>query len=427
MLAILRSWGLPALALTLVAPVALAAPESNVKLVSTDIVRLGLFTTPAQGDHLILCFDGPVTAHHLGVEHLTLTPAGDSLGRYAVIAQPEAGNHLIVVLGQDAKLTVEGQASAINLSATLPAGALLDDAGLSITASATAVDVADHPTLLSATFEDRNDDLIPSKGDFLRLFFDRAVKTSRAIPGWDFELPVAGDAFGAGATFQQNLRASQRLTMVLGSGPSFTLEGVFSKDAVTKGSPSGIRLDAGIKDWVITDDVDGLSARSHGAVDVEFLAMPAQVADPRVLTVVRTGHRFANTVVEITAADILAQTQVHPGTVDIATAVDLALTSFVSDDWEISGLLGNEIAYIEDQTNDGPEAVLLEAYENVRDKIEDGTLSLVKTGDADATAPGGETPATHWMFRLKVKGYTTVYYATVSRSDRSDTGNFGID
>ena len=87
------------------------------------------------------------------------------------------------------------------------------------------------------------------EGDTLFLKFSEALTTTPALVVGDFDLPVQGDSFGAGATIAASTTDTTQLIITLGSNPQLTPGGTYP-NGTAAGSPTGIRVagNAGLGD-----------------------------------------------------------------------------------------------------------------------------------------------------------------------------------
>lgn len=109
------------------------------------------------------------------------------------------------------------------------------------------------PLLSTAVWEDKDGDGRASKGDVVRLSFDReiAIVGSRLDPAKELELEVAGDDFGAGATIDADATNKVRAVVTLGAQPHLHIAGVHSLSQSKKGSPSGLNLAANASGQIV--------------------------------------------------------------------------------------------------------------------------------------------------------------------------------
>ncbi|MBK8979596.1 MAG: VCBS repeat-containing protein [Planctomycetes bacterium] len=125
-------------------------------------------------------------------------------------------------------------------------------------------------------------------GDTVTVCFDRAVD-ARAASVEDFELPVEGDSFGAGATVAPDARA-ERVVITLGTRPRLRARGTHDVGRAMPNAPSG--LTTAVDASGIVDASTGTPARPAAApVDVApgFTAAPAGRGPSRGGGVVETG------------------------------------------------------------------------------------------------------------------------------------------
>ncbi|MCP3920089.1 MAG: VCBS repeat-containing protein [bacterium] len=123
--------------------------------------------------------------------------------------------------------------------------------------SGTDFSVSNLRTLGPALFADVNQSGTLDAGDEVRVAFDKPIVVN-AAPS-DFELAVAGDHFGTGATVvlgPRNFEAS----IVLGTAPRLRMRGLFDDAALVAGSPSAVDIDAAMTPGAITSVAGGLEA-----------------------------------------------------------------------------------------------------------------------------------------------------------------------
>ena len=92
--------------------------------------------------------------------------------------------------------------------------------------------------LSTGVYTDANRSGAVDSGDELLLEFDHAVVVNGAR-GTSFEMPVAGDSLGTGATVAAGPLPTQ-VKITLGSGAALKVRGVFSSANVGTRAPSGI-------------------------------------------------------------------------------------------------------------------------------------------------------------------------------------------
>ena len=118
-----------------------------------------------------------------------------------------------------------------------------------------------------AHYSDANGNAVIDAGDEVRLLFDKLI-TINGPTAADFVLPVAGDTFGAGATFGAALDP-QTLLITLGTNPVLTTRGVFNEEETTSGAPSGVELADPITPNVIESTATGIDAAPIGPVELQ--------------------------------------------------------------------------------------------------------------------------------------------------------------
>lgn len=124
------------------------------------------------------------------------------------------------------------------------------------------------PVLMAVTFEDKDGDGKPSKGDRLKLNFDGALifKAQQVDPAKEFQLAVPGDTFGAGATCVQE--GTNNAAIVLGDAPKLRISGSFDPAKLNPGDSSGFDV-AASPSGMIVHNTDQAPIRSNGWKDVD--------------------------------------------------------------------------------------------------------------------------------------------------------------
>ena len=99
------------------------------------------------------------------------------------------------------------------------------------------------PRLVSATFVDENQDQMVGKGDRVLAAFDKELAPLAGTPDplASFELLVAGDSLGTGATLAAGTNARE-VAIVLGDAPRLTISDSFVPALIGPGSPSGLNI-----------------------------------------------------------------------------------------------------------------------------------------------------------------------------------------
>ncbi len=175
---------------------------------------------------------------------------------------------LVITLGNNPVLSLFGAAqSAIGRSAaTYVTGHIMDVSGNDWQAGVPALLASKDttpPMISSAKFVD-SDGLGMDAGDRLEIYFNKAIIVDNAQQA-DFVLPVSGDSFGMGASVTST-GDPKVAVIILGSGVTFTVRGVFSPGRVTAGSPSGINL---AKVLTSITSIAGVGAKPHPvAIDI---------------------------------------------------------------------------------------------------------------------------------------------------------------
>lgn len=125
---------------------------------------------------------------------------------------------------------------------------------------------ANGPRLVKATFASVTSKAFASKGDEVRIAFSKEVLLKGAAdPDLEFELPVRGNTFGAGATLAAGANKSE-VVVTLGDDPILRISGTFDVANVGSGDSTGIDLPAAATGHIVTVTGDKPVA---GAVDLE--------------------------------------------------------------------------------------------------------------------------------------------------------------
>ncbi|MEZ0228488.1 MAG: kelch repeat-containing protein [Planctomycetota bacterium] len=100
------------------------------------------------------------------------------------------------------------------------------------------------PRFAQAAWEDKDGDGRASKGDLIRITFDReiAFQAAKLDATVELELAVPGDDLGKGATVEADAGNKARAVVTLGDQPSIHIAGVHTASVNKKGSPSGVNL-----------------------------------------------------------------------------------------------------------------------------------------------------------------------------------------
>jgi len=215
----------------------------------------------SQNDILGLEFDKSLQIQGTSfAAQFTLPIPGDSLGTNAQFTAGTTAVDIRVTLGLNPVLTIAGifktpppayaAGNPSGIGCTGAAGAITDYSGNSPQGT-TPVDIisasAAGPQLMIARIDDANNDLIVSAGDRMVLTFNKPVKieTPPGMSVSDFLIPVAGDSFGAGATFEVNAANSNEVLIGLQTGVKFRPDGTYTPSLISTGMPSGIGIRAG--------------------------------------------------------------------------------------------------------------------------------------------------------------------------------------
>jgi hypothetical protein len=215
----------------------------------------------SQGDILGLEFDKSLQIQGTSFAAQFVLPVpGDSLGTNAQFSAGTTAADIRVKLGLSPVLTIAGiftppppvkaAGEPSGIGCTGAAGAITDFSG-NAPQGTTPVDIisasAAGPQLMVVRIDDVNNDLIVSAGDRMVLTFNKPVRIINP-PGMnvsDFLIPVSGDSFGAGATFEVNAANSHEVLIGLQAGVKFRPDGTYSPSVISPGSPSGIGIRVG--------------------------------------------------------------------------------------------------------------------------------------------------------------------------------------
>ncbi|HOD39341.1 MAG TPA: hypothetical protein PKL57_02180, partial [Candidatus Wallbacteria bacterium] len=244
-----------------------------------------------QGDILGLEFDKSLQIQGTSFAAQFVLPIpGDSLGSNAQFSAGTTANDIRVTLGINPFLTVAGifktpppahvAGDPSGVGCTGAAGAITDFSG-NVPQGTTPVDIISAssagPQLMVARIDDVNNDLIVSAGDRMVLTFNKPVRIINP-PGMnvtDFLIPVTGDSFGAGATFEVNVANSHEVLIGLQAGVKFRPDGTFSPSVISAGSPSGIGIRAGTASL---QDLIGNSVQGGTVIDIADTFSPFVVS-----------------------------------------------------------------------------------------------------------------------------------------------------
>lgn len=226
------------------------------------------------GDTLTLTFDEPVSVLSNSANGFRLHPAGN-FGGGAIVQPGPAANKVVIILGQSPTLTVRGvygvDAGATGIEIQPGGNTIVDASGNFAIPNPTGqpVDIASAdttgPKVVSAVWSDTATGAVNgglSAGDEILVTFDKPVMVGGGSIA-DFKLPVAGDSFGAGATYAQ--RATKSVAITLGASAALTVRGAYRLGVHALGNASGLDVNgtpAGIT------DIGGNRAVETFAVDI---------------------------------------------------------------------------------------------------------------------------------------------------------------
>ncbi len=220
-----------------------------------------------RGDHVVLLFNEGVSVAQNSPAAVRLLPSGRgySIGGGASLSTGDA-NQIVITLGDvsTTSIIIRGIFDPFGVN-PIPTGinvvagqkAIVDNAGNPATPNLNiatppipGVDIGSNDTIGPKTsyakYYDKN--TAPGKGglsdgDIIYVGFDKAIMVSpdpNFSPGAVFKLPVANDAFGAGASFTYT--GVKEIGITLGTNPLFTVKGIYSLGNDIAGRPSGIDI-----------------------------------------------------------------------------------------------------------------------------------------------------------------------------------------
>jgi hypothetical protein len=141
-------------------------------------------------------------------------------------------------------------------------------------------------------------------------------------------------------------------------------------------------------------------------------------------------HGLDQLTISLDITEIEAQTAAYPGPIDFMTALDLAMTSFLTDDDDIESPLGIATFVAEATWDpDNPEGQTFEeaTLAALLDHLNRPTasISLVPIGQ---TAEHGESVVDNWVFFLTIDELSDhLYWAIVDRQGVTATYNYGFN
>ncbi len=248
------------------------------------------------GDTLTVEFSTPVIlasgANAPVAQDFVLAVSGDQLAFLSdVSAHPIDPEKVVIEFTQggsvfepngtfDPAVTAAGSPSGIDVDAGLPSGVITDIQGRNARAS-TPTDIGGSivrptpPEIVGAVFVDADLSGDASDGDQIIVAFDQDVKIALNTSAADFDLPVAGDDLGQGATFEPGPSLNE-LAITLGATPNLTATGVFDAANLGAGASSGIDIAAGIAP---------LAIQNRHAMDAVPAGVASDVAEPGVSVV----------------------------------------------------------------------------------------------------------------------------------------------
>jgi len=226
------------------------------------------------GDKIKLVFDEAVKIINDSVvdSDFVIPVANDTIGSGAQFSADASSEEVVwLTLGAGCRFRIDGVFNPSSTAAGYPSGLdvstdkIRDYAGN----PAYGVGVVDiepsdttSPVLIGCRFIDTDMNGV-DEGDQLVLIFDEPIEISGLVIT-DFELPVTGDSFGAGATAVAGA-TSREILITLGTGAHLNPEGYFDPTRIYEGAPSGIGV-------LTTDHIKdkwGNSVVFNGYVDVD--------------------------------------------------------------------------------------------------------------------------------------------------------------
>ncbi|MCA8961964.1 MAG: hypothetical protein KDC38_15670, partial [Planctomycetes bacterium] len=218
------------------------------------------------GDVLIVTFDDVVTLLSTSTNAFAFNSALDTLGTGATTEQTvPVSRRVTITLGSGASFTPDSSVFDIRSSGAAQiqdlqgAGSRAIPGGQRVT-TFTGV----SPTLVSARYEDVDNDGTVNAGDTIICEFDKPVLVpSGATVANNFALAVTGDSFGTSPTLAAYSSSVNNCGVVitLGASPTLTVTGTFDSAATTAGSPSNVQV-AGAATVTLLD------TRATGATNV---------------------------------------------------------------------------------------------------------------------------------------------------------------
>ena len=220
-----------------------------------------------KGDTIIMTFNEGVSAAKNSPSAVKLLPAGRgyTIGGGASLSTGNA-NQIVITLGDvsTTSIIIRGIFDPTGAN-PIPTGinvvtnqtAIVDNAGNPatpnlniVTPAIPGVDIGSNdstgPKTSYAKYYDKNTAAGKgglSDGDIIYVGFDKAIMVSpdpNFSPGTVFKLPVANDAFGAGASFTYS--GVKEVAITLGTNPMLTVKGVYSLGNDIASRPSGIDI-----------------------------------------------------------------------------------------------------------------------------------------------------------------------------------------
>jgi flagellar hook assembly protein FlgD len=220
-----------------------------------------------RGDHIVMTFNEGVSVAFNSPAAVRLLPTGRgyTIGGGAGISTGDA-NQIVISLGDvsTTSIIIRGIFDPFGVN-PVPTGinvvlnqtAIVDNAGNPATPNLNiptppipGVDIGSNdsigPKVAYAKYYDKN--TVTGKGglsdgDIVYIGFDKAIMVSpdpNFSPGTVFKLPVANDAFGAGASFTYT--GVKEVGVTLGANPMMTVKGIYSLGNDIAGRPSGVDI-----------------------------------------------------------------------------------------------------------------------------------------------------------------------------------------
>lgn len=244
----------------------LSEPMCIYSVIYSDTNDIG---TVGVNDELFVVFDRHITLASNPVDSVfELSGGGDSFGTGASMDQT-SGHALTITLGTGASLQSFGDGtitSTIRVSSTVPWGAIKDNWNTSMTGGGSFTTISGRlgyvaPIILSAVYTDVDASGTPTQNDTIVVTFTGDIDTSLTggfPPGWVFILPVTWDHFGGSGVSAQKT-AGNVITINVGAGAKFTVNGTHAVGSYTVDSSSGLDVRIELTSGFLTYDAGGVA------------------------------------------------------------------------------------------------------------------------------------------------------------------------